>query len=82
MPTTRKRTQITHVPRVQRVIDAGRQWYPDASPGEILVNLAAERVDERLAALPGGPSQRNGLTVSAGAGVLTAQMVRDALDED
>ncbi|MDR1188798.1 MAG: hypothetical protein LBK95_15345 [Bifidobacteriaceae bacterium] len=85
MPTTLPRTQITHVPRVQRIIDAGRRWYPDATPATILVNLAEERVNERLPEPPeplGDPKKRNGLTVMPGAGVLTTQMVLDALGED
>ncbi|MDR2566422.1 MAG: hypothetical protein LBC97_10290 [Bifidobacteriaceae bacterium] len=82
MPTVRPRTQITHVPRVQRIIDAGRQWYPDATPAAILVNLAEERVNERRPGPAAGPKKRNGLTVAEGSGVLTSQMVADILNED
>ena len=82
MPTTLRRTQITHVARVQRIIDAGRQWYPGASDAAILVNLAEERVNERSPAPAGGPRKRNGLTLRSGRGVLTTQMVLDVLNED
>lgn len=82
MPTTLPRTQITHVPRVQRILDAGRQWYPGASDAAILVNLAEERVSERGPAPADGPRKRNGLTIRSGHGTMTMQMVQDALNED
>jgi hypothetical protein len=82
MPTTLTRTQITHVPRVQRIIDAGRQWYPDATPAAILINLAEERVEERLPEPPSRPKKRNGLTITSGHAVLTTEMVLDILNED
>lgn len=40
MPTTLERTTITHVPRVQRLIDQGRQLWPEKSAKDVLVELA------------------------------------------
>ena len=84
MPTTLQRTNITHVPRVQHILDVGRQLYPDASPAAILINLAEERVRELepLAAVPAAPLRRNGLTMRTGRGVMTPDMVEDILNDD
>ena len=43
MPTTLPRTNITHVPRVERILDLGRRRWPDKSAKDILVDLAEER---------------------------------------
>ena len=83
MPTTLNRTSITHIPRVQRILEAGRQWYPGASDGAILVNLAEERVNDRTPPPTGAPAKRGGLTLlPPGDGVLTVEMVQDILHED
>lgn len=87
MPTKLRRTQITHVPRVQRVLDVGKAYYPDASPAEILVTLAEERAEQLATAdtKPQDsdyPKKRNGLTLHPpGRGVLTVEMVDDILNE-
>jgi len=81
MPTTLPRTQITHVPRVQRILEIGQARYPDAPAGTILVNLAEERANE-LTPAGAPPQRRNGLTVRPGRATLTTQMVLDVLDED
>ena len=83
MPTTLHRTQITHVPRVQRILDAGAHRYPGASPAAILINLAEERVNELPSPNPEAPKKRNGLTLlPPGEGTVTMQMVLDVLHED
>ena len=83
MPTTLPRTSITHVPRVQRILDAGRNRYPGASDSAILINLAEERINELPPAPTNGPKKRNGLTLMPpGHGMLTTQMVQDILNED
>jgi len=86
MPTKLRRTQITHVPRVQRLLDFGKDYYaPDTSPADILIGLAEERMDEVASDSPSSPDQpkkRNGLTLlPPGKGVLTDEMVEDILNE-
>jgi hypothetical protein len=84
MPTAHPRTQITRGPRVQRIVSIGATRFPGRTPGEILVELAAERAAEieRSADLDYDPL--DGLvTISARGGHrVTRQMVEDALDED
>ena len=46
MPTTLKRTNVTHVPRVERILNVGRRRWPGRSDLEILVGLAEERASE------------------------------------
>jgi len=87
MPTKLRRTQITHVPRVQRLLDFGKEYYaPDTSPAEILIGLAEERMAELAGDSPepdvNQPKKRNGLTLHPrGKGVLTDEMVEDILNE-
>lgn len=82
MPTTYPRTQITRGPRVQRILKIGETRFPGRSPGEILVELAAERAAE-IERSQVGPDPLAGLVTIAAAGhVVTRQMVEDALDED
>ena len=46
MPTTLPRTNITHVPRVEKILRAGRSRWPDRSDREIIIELAEERAAE------------------------------------
>ena len=55
MPTTFARTQITKTPRVQRIVAAGRQLWPDKADSAIIVDLAEEAL--RLKASP--PQRRS-----------------------
>jgi len=82
MPTTYPRSQITRVPRVQRIVQIGESRWPGRSPGDILVNLAEERA-EQIAQGDGPTDPLAGLVVwSTGGRRVTSQMVEDALDED
>jgi len=40
MPTTLPRTNITHVPRVRRLLDEGHELFPERSDSEVLIALA------------------------------------------
>ena len=81
MPTTHPRSQITHGPRVQRILRIGAQRFPGASPSEILVALAEERADEIAAGLERDPLE--GLIVfGTGGRTITSEMVREALDDE
>lgn len=77
MPTTLRRSQITHTPEVERLIAQGRSRWPNASPAAILVRLAQEGARH----LPPEPS--NGLRVlpAVPGHHLTSEMVAEALDE-
>ena len=81
MPTTLPRTSITHVPRVQRILNAGRRRWPGKPDKDILIDLAEERLAD-LGIDP--PGTRNGipLLTHTRPGVLTTQMVQDILNAD
>ncbi|QAY69619.1 hypothetical protein [Xylanimonas protaetiae] len=82
MPTVHPRTQITRGPRVERIVSIGATRFPDRSPGEILVELAAERAAEiERADLDYDPLGRL-VTITARGHHVTRQMVEDALAED
>ena len=77
MPTTRARTNITHVPQVQRILDEGRKLWPSKSDKDVIIDLAERglrtantRGVAGLTVYPGGP------------GPLTVDMVEDALLND
>ena len=77
MPTTRPRTTVTHVPRVQRLLDAGHRLLPGKADAEILVELAERGLG---ATAPRGVA---GLTVLPGPGrIVTADEVDEALLDD
>lgn len=82
MPTTLPRTQITHVPRVQRILDIGSSRWPDKSASAILIELAEERVNEL--ATEHSTQLRNGILLrpQTRSGVLTSQQVAEILDDD
>ena len=46
MPTTLPRTNITHLPRVERILAIGRRRWPGKSAKDLLVDLAEERAVE------------------------------------
>lgn len=81
MPTAFPRSQVTHTPRVQRILKAGASRHPGVSSSELLVRLAEERVDDF-----GSNNELHSLTdfpfISAPGHHLTSQMVQDALNEE
>ncbi len=82
MPTVYPRTQITRNPRVQRIVKTGEARFPGRSPGEILVELAAERAEEIERAAVQRDPLAGLVTIKAAGRRVTRQMVEDALDED
>lgn len=49
MPTTLKRTNITHTPRVERLLNVAAKQWPDEPPREQIIRLmeeGAEKVEE------------------------------------
>jgi len=81
MPTAYPRFQTSRTPQVEKIIEFGRQRWPNAAPGRILVALASERVAELQTV--DAPQSRNGILLMPSSGrVLTSQMVLDAQDDD
>lgn len=78
MPTAHERIQVTRDPRVDHVIAVGERRFPGKRPGRILADLAAERVADLEA--QADPFAGFPTLVSPG-GMLTSEMVADALDE-
>jgi hypothetical protein len=76
MPTIYPRIQTTRTPRVDRIIAAGRERWPDEPPGEILVRLAERALSEER------PSSRLIQFDVTGGDVLTAATVSDLLDAE
>ena len=76
MPTTYPRTQVTKTPRVERILQQGRQQWPDQPDSAILVALA-----EKGAALP---RRSDGLLMlpSTPGRVVTNEMVTEWLADD
>lgn len=78
-PTTLKRTQITHTPRVERILKLGEHAFPGATPAEILIGLAEHRANEiepeATDLKPNGkPKVRNGIPqFTWGEGIITAE---------
>lgn len=77
VPTKLERTTITHVPRVQRLLDAGHQIWPEKSSKEVIIELAERGLEsaeawgiDSLMMFPGR------------SGGLTAAEVEDALLDD
>jgi len=77
MPTTLERTTITHVPRVQRLLDEGSRIWPDKPAKEILISLA----ERGLAAVP--PKKGEGLATFPGpvTGITVADIENALLDD-
>jgi hypothetical protein len=77
MATTLPRTTVTHVPRVQRLLDAGHRLFPGESDREVLLDLAERGLE--------ASSRRGvaGLMVLPGPGrTVTADEIEDALLDD
>lgn len=77
MPTAYRRTNVTHVPAVQAIIDAGRQYWPDASDKDVLIRLAERGLST---AAPRGVA---GLMLAPGTGrPVTVAEIDDLLLDD
>jgi len=80
MPTTLKRTMVTHTPSVQNAIDVGKQIWPGASDSECLVKL----VEKGAAAMKNEKEFREKQwreIVKAGAGCLSGAYPEGYLEE-
>jgi hypothetical protein len=82
MPTAYPRSQITQVPRVQRIVRIGSARWPGRSAGDILVNLAEERAEQLAREGTEGDPLAGLVTIRPRGRAITHRMVEDALLDD